>query len=222
MRSKVSLESISDGRSYDIGDLVKADAGNCEGCSACCHGVGELVILTPFDVFEIIKQTGSTFDALLLDKLELHENGKITLPHLKMHGEYECCGFLSDQGRCTIHQHRPNICRLFPLGRYYDEGDFKYFLQVDACTKDKLGNIKVEDWIDIKDYPQNKAFILTWYKLLKALAFRVKFIHEDQALRALNEDLLSTFYRMSLDEGEDFYTAFYARLPEAKNRLGVV
>ena len=35
MRSKNILDEISDGKLYDIGDMVKADTGGCTGCSDC-------------------------------------------------------------------------------------------------------------------------------------------------------------------------------------------
>ena len=58
MRSKNILDEISDGKLYDIGDMVKADTGGCTGCSDCCKDVGDLVVLTPFDVNEIVNFLG--------------------------------------------------------------------------------------------------------------------------------------------------------------------
>ena len=50
MKSINILEEISDGNLYDINDIVKADTCGCDGCSDCCIDVGDLVVLTPFDV----------------------------------------------------------------------------------------------------------------------------------------------------------------------------
>ena len=33
--------------------------------------------------------------------------------------------FLNEQGRCSIHDSRPGFCRLFPLGRFYENGGFR-------------------------------------------------------------------------------------------------
>lgn len=222
MKSLRTLEGISDGKIYDIEDSVEADALGCDGCSACCHGVGDLVVLTPFDVYEIVSHLNVSFDELMLDKLELRENNKIVLPHLKMQGELERCSFLNGEDRCIIHGRRPNICRLFPLGRVYVDDDFKYFLQVGNCTKPKLGKVKVKEWIGIENYDKNKAFILDWYRFIKALTFRLKFVRDDKELNVMNQYLLDTFYRMPLQNGEDFYSAFSRCLPEAKNKLGII
>lgn len=222
MSEPLTLASISDGKLYDLKDYVRADSDGCEGCSACCCGVGELVKLTPFDIYEMRRGLGASFDDLLADRLELRTTDKITLPYLKMLGPDERCSFLSDEGRCTIHAYRPNICRLFPLGRVYEEKDFKYFLQVNACVKPKLKKIKVAQWIGIENYEKNKTFLLAWHTCLKALAFRFKFIRDDEELKAANDYLLETFYRITLKDGEDFYTAFFDALAEAKDRLGII
>ena len=160
MRTTNILNEISDGKLYDIEDMVKADTCGCNGCSDCCNDVGDLVVLTPFDIYEMTTYLNTDFDKLLGDKILLRENNKITLPYLKMQDENKNCSFLDKNGRCTIHLKRPNICRLFPLGRAYQDNDFKYFLQVDNCPKDELKDVKVSQWINIENYNENKKFIL--------------------------------------------------------------
>lgn len=222
MKSNLTLEEILDGKTYDINSMVKADSNGCDDCSTCCHGVGEMVELNPFDIYEITKHLNTTFDELLDNRIELLANDKFYIPHLKMIGKSEACSFLNTDGRCTIHCSRPNICRLFPLGRVYIEDNFKYFLNDNACTKPKLGKIKVKKWIGISNYSQNKAFILEWHRLIKALTFRLKFIRDEKELENINEYLLNTFYRVSIKDDENFYTNFYKRLPIAKERLGIL
>ena len=72
----------------------------------------------------------------LAGKIELNVVDGIILPNLKMAGAEDGCGFLTEEGRCGIHPFRPGICRLFPLGRYYEENGFRYFLQVHECQKE--------------------------------------------------------------------------------------
>lgn len=222
MKSLRTLEDISDGKIYDIEDLVEADAGGCNGCSACCHGVGELVVLTPFDAYELVSYLNQPLDKLIGDRLELREKNKIKLPYLKMQGDSERCSFLNAEDRCMVHSHRPNICRLFPLGRVYEDDNFKYFLQVGNCTKPNLKEVKVKDWIGIENYEANKALILEWHRLIKALTFRLKFVRDAKELEAINEHLLNSFYRLIPKEGEDFYSAFWRILPEVKSQLGII
>lgn len=221
MRIEKSLEIISDGKIYEIDSIVKADAGGCEGCSACCHNVGDLIELTPFDLYQMKLSTKQSFDELLVDKIELRINNKMNLPYLKMKGDTKRCSFLNDEDRCNIHAYRPNICRLFPLGRVYEKDGFKYFLQVDACVKSNLHEIEVGNWLGIERYEDNKTFIMIWYTLMKALAFRLKFVYNEKELHAINEDLLDMFYRMKVEE-EDFYKVFTRAVDEAKTKLGII
>ena len=220
MRTTNILNEISDGKLYDIEDMVKADTCGCNGCSDCCKDVGDLVVLTPFDIYEMTTYLNTDFDKLLGDKILLRENNKITLPYLKMQDENKNCSFLDKNGRCTIHSKRPNICRLFPLGRAYQDNDFKYFLQVDNCPKEELKDVKVADWINIENYNENKKFILEWYKFIKALTFRLKFVRDEKEIAHINEILLDNFYRVKIDN--DFYKSFEELLPEVKNKLGII
>ena len=220
MRTTNILNEISDGKLYDIEDMVKADTCGCNGCSDCCKDVGDLVVLTPFDIYEMTTYLNTDFDKLLGDKILLRENNKITLPYLKMQDENKNCSFLDKNGRCTIHSKRPNICRLFPLGRAYQDNDFKYFLQVDNCPKDELKDVKVSQWINIENYNENKKFILEWYKFIKALTFRLKFVRDEKEIAHINEFLLDNFYRVKIDN--DFYKSFEELLPKVKNKLGII
>ena len=220
MRSINILEEISDGKLYDIQDTVKADTCGCNGCSDCCCDVGDLVVLTPFDVYEIVSYLDVEFDELLGNKIELRENNKILLPYLKMQDDNKNCSFLNKEGRCTIHSKRPNICRLFLLGRVYKDDNFKYFLQVGKCPKENLKDVKVSEWIGIENYDNNKKFILEWYKFIKALTFRLKFVRDEKELEEINQILLDSCYRINIKE--DFYSVFLKHLPEVKNRLGII
>lgn len=220
MRSINILEEISDGKLYDIQDTVKADTCGCNGCSDCCCDVGDLVVLTPFDVYEIVNYLDVEFDELLGDNIELRENNKVLLPYLKMQDDNKNCSFLSQEGRCTIHSKRPNICRLFPLGRVYKDDNFKYFLQVGNCPKENLKEVKVSEWIGIENYDNNKKFILEWHKFIKALTFRLKFVRDEKELEEINQILLDSCYRINIKK--DFYSVFLKHLPEVKNRLGII
>ena len=131
MKRNVDINEISDGRLYSSGDMVKADCHDCEGCSECCRGMGSSIILDPMDIWRIQKGIGKGFQALLEEgKIELNMADGMILPDLKMDTEREACPFLDSRGRCSIHASRPGLCRLFPLGRYYEENGFKYFIQI--------------------------------------------------------------------------------------------
>lgn len=123
MRRQVSLEEISDGRLYGKNDMVRTDCGGCRGCSSCCRGMGNSVILDPLDIYRLTVGLSCTFEELMTDKIELNVVDGVILPNLKMSVGDETCAFLDAAGRCSIHAQRPGVCRLFPLGRYYPPAD---------------------------------------------------------------------------------------------------
>ena len=67
---------------------------------------------------------------------------------------------------CSIHDFRPGFCRLFPLGRFYENGGFKYFLQIHECKKTSRSKIKVKKWIDTPDLCQYEKFVADWHYFL--------------------------------------------------------
>ena len=105
---------------YDLNDMVKAGCRDCQGCCDCCCGMGQSIVLDPYDIWQLETNLKETFAGLLKEKLELHVEEGLILPNLKMQGVKERCGFLNEEGRCGIHAFRPGLCRLFPLGRNYE------------------------------------------------------------------------------------------------------
>lgn len=150
MKRQVSLEEISDGRLYTRNDMVRAGCNDCKGCSVCCSGMGESVILDPMDIYRLTVGLGRTFEMLMADKIELNVVDGIILPNLKMCDGTETCGFLNEQGRCSIHPQRPGICRLFPLGRYYETTE----MSGEQEKRDKLAEngmfSKKQEKLDVK------------------------------------------------------------------------
>lgn len=215
MERDIDMNEVSDGKRYGLRDMVKADCGGCAGCSACCESMGSTIILDPYDVWRLSSGLGVSFEELLTDKLELHVVEGIILPNMKTGGADERCGFLNEQGRCSIHPLRPGFCRIFPLGRIYEEGSFQYFLQVHECPREPKSKVKVQKWIDTPDVHRNARFILDWHYFLKAVSARL----EQQSgayARQVNLYLLKVFYQTPYEQDGDFYDQFDERLKKAR------
>lgn len=219
MRREQTLEEISDGKLYDSNDMVKADCHDCEGCCDCCQGMGDSVILDPYDVHRLSVGLKRPVEQLLQECLELGVSDGNILPHLRMTGEKEQCVFLNKEDLCSIHAVRPGFCRLFPLGRLYEDGGFKYILQIHECKKKNRSKIKVKKWLDTPDLKQYEKFVLDWHDFL--IDIQEVFYHtEDETLiKNLNMYVLSRFYYTPFEETEAFYPQFYQRLEAAKELL---
>ncbi len=216
MERNVSLNEISDGKLYGLNDMVKAGCNNCKGCAACCRGMGNTILLDPLDICRLTGNLNQSFEELLAGKLELNIVDGVILPNLKMVGPDEHCPFLSDAGRCEIHSFRPGICRLFPLGRYYENHGYQYILQIHECPYPNKTKVKVRKWIDIPDIKDNEQFVIDWHYFLKDVQGVLRRAGDDNLVKTITMYLLKSFYLKPYDNNADFYPQFYQRLKDAK------
>lgn len=221
MRREVSLEEISDGKLYDLNDMVKADCQDCKGCCDCCQGMGDSVVLDPLDVHRLSVNLDKTPQKLLEEELELGALDGNVLPHLRMAGKEERCVFLNEDGRCSIHGFRPGFCRLFPLGRYYENNSFKYILQIHECKKKNRSKIKVRKWIDTPDLKQYEKYICDWHYFLLDVQEVLYEAEDTQLIKNLNVYVINRFYLKPYEKHKDFYSQFYERLEEGRDLLSL-
>ncbi len=210
MRRNVSLADISDGRLYGENDMVKADCHGCAGCSDCCRGMGDTILLDPYDVYRLTTGLSRPFADFLDKEMELGVVDGYILPHLKMVGDEEGCAFLNEHGRCSVHALRPGICRLFPLGRYYENGEYQYFLQTGEC-KAVHSKVKVSKWIDTPDRARYRCFVTDWHYLLNDVEACLQESEDETFARNLNMILLQIFFLTPYDGEKDFYEQFEQR-----------
>ena len=194
MRREVSLEEISDGRLYELNDMVKADCQDCAGCHDCCEGMGDSVVLDPMDVYRLCTNLGKTPQELVSAGLIQFDamDGNI-LPHLCMSGKKQCCVFLSEQGRCSIHE----------------------------CKKTSRSKIKVKKWIDTPDLRQYEKFVADWHYFLLDVQEVLYNATDAQLIKNLNLYVVNRFYMKTYEVGRDFYEQFEERLTEGKQLLSL-
>ncbi len=211
-----TLEEISDGRLYELNDMVRADCADCVGCSKCCQSdMGESITIDPYDMWMLTRGTGKSFPEMVEHEIEISLLDGLILPHMNMK---QGCRFLNAEGRCSIHPYRPSICRLFPLGRYYEKGDFKYFLQVHECEKKNRSKVKVEKWIDIGPIEDHTVFVRKWHNFLVLARKKVGEAKDPHQIRNFMLFILELFYVTDYGE-EDFFPQFDRRLKMALHEM---
>jgi uncharacterized protein len=219
MIRNADINEISDGRFYELNDMVKIGCNDCEGCSDCCHDM-EALMLDPMDIYRLQTGLGRSFENLLDQGIELTNADGLILPKMKMtqlHEGAPACSFLNKEGRCSIHNFRPGICRLFPMGRYYEDGNFKYFLQVNECVKKGRYKIRLNQWLDTEDLETYHEYIVDWHYFSKGIGEKMPLLTEESRRDVLTY-ILRLFYQASYQKG-DFYPQFYSRLAQAKRAL---
>ena len=221
MLRNVSLEDISDGRMYTENDLVRVDTNSCKGCqTVCCQNMGSTIVIDPYDCYKLTTGLGKTFEQLTMNELELNVVDGIIMP--KSDGR---CAFLREDNLCNIHTIRPGICRMFPLGRYWeDETHFKYIVQKGECNKDNLSKIKLKKWLGIEGLVEYDSYIVRWHEYVKLLQAALPGLSENN-VKILNTFNLRVFYMTTYAGCADdkaFYAEFDRRLAMAKEKLGLM
>lgn len=217
MKRNVTMAEISDGRLYVSKDMVKA---GCMGCGSCCRGMGKSIVLDPMDINNLYINLEVGFEELMKDKIELNVVDGIVLPNIKMSGVEEKCGFLDGNSRCSVHDFRPGICRLFPLGRYYEDGYFKYFLQTGQCKNYAPSKVKVKQWLDMPELKKWEDYINQWHFFLKDTEVMMEKRQDENFQRKMSLYILQKFYIKAYGP-DDFYNIFSNRLEEAYLELGL-
>lgn len=214
-----TVGEISDGRVYTANDMVRIGTDDCRGCSDCCR-MDPVIVLDPCDAFELNRFLGENMEELLNDRIGLKVIDGLILPVLLM-DENGACSFLGEDGRCTIHLFRPGICRLYPLGRSWEDGDFRYILQVNECTHCTGAKIKVKKWLGISDLPAYEDFCRSWHGFLESVRRFLEISDpEGTYRREICVYLLRQFFLCDWN-CDDFYAAFARRREEAVKRLGL-
>lgn len=196
---------------YSNNEMVRLGCSECSGCSSCCREMGQSIILDPYDIYQLQVATGQTFAQLMQDMIELHVEDGLILPSVRMQDDTDACGFLNNNGRCNIHAHRPGLCRLFPLGRNYDDGGLRYFLLEDACRIQNRTKVKIKKWLGVDSLSKYEEFLTMWHDLRKKVRSQIMERQSDDYTQEVNVKLLETFYQKPYDIERDFYTQFEER-----------
>lgn len=213
MRREGELSSLTDGKLYRSSDMARLGCNDCEGCSACCKGMGNSVVLDPYDVWRLEQGLGVPFAQMIGRQVMLSVVDGLILPSINMESTGSC-PFLNEAGRCSIHAFRPGICRLFPLGRYYHDEGFSYVLMSGECKIENRSKVKIEKWLGEPDLKAYEQFVMQWKRILeqsRALAAGER--ESEEALLAkqkqLSMSLLQKYYLTPYKQ--DFFADFGVR-----------
>ena len=207
MKREGDLSSLTDGKLYRSSDMARLGCNDCAGCSACCKGMGNSVVLDPYDAWRMTQELGVLFAAMIGKQVMLSVVDGLILPSLNMEAT-GACPFLNGDGRCSIHAFRPGICRLFPLGRYYHDGSFSYVLMTGECKIENRSKVKIEKWLGEPDLRSYERFVMQWKVILEETREKIGNLTDLEQQKQLSMSLLQTYYLSPF--GEDFFADFGA------------
>jgi len=107
----------TDARVLSENDLVELSCG-VNGCSSNCCTKSAPVVLNPYEIGHICRESGMTYEELL----DIVDTDRARGFPLVMLPRDPHCHFWTGKG-CRIYRGRPLACRLYPLGRVFNDGE---------------------------------------------------------------------------------------------------
>src|SRR5258708_24912318 len=84
---------------------------SCNRCKKCCYNKG--IRLSPYEILRLARNLRLTTKEFISQFTE--EGGTI----LRFRSEDGGCSLLGEEG-CTVHADRPGVCRIYPLGGFFE------------------------------------------------------------------------------------------------------
>lgn len=209
---------------------------HCRQCGKCCTH-REDIILNPRDLFRAAKELGITTIRFLMTYCEMYIgcDSRMPIVRLKPAGEDRHCPLLENH-HCKIHNAKPGICAMYPLGRgiahpadapedEIDKAETFYLLQNVNCGS-RAKSHTVREWLASFDLETDDQFFLLWQKNIIILSRKVVELEkgaDEKAMRAIWTfigNMLYSGYKMDQDFMEQFQERI-TKLNEALDRFSV-
>lgn len=117
LRKMIQSEEMIQHLEDELLDVDSEFRFKCNQCGRCCINQ-DTIILNPVDIFNIAKKKGMTTLEVVEAYTEVYigPSSRIPIVHLLPNGPNGACPLL-ENGLCSVHDCKPLVCALFPLGR---------------------------------------------------------------------------------------------------------
>lgn len=113
-----SIKELKEQLGYEEIGLDDTFVFHCTQCGKCCIHRDD-ILLSPKDLFNIAKKFQITPENALEQYCETYigSNSRFPVVRLKPQGSVKRCPLLKDR-KCLVHDVKPTVCAMFPIGRY--------------------------------------------------------------------------------------------------------
>lgn len=147
----------------------------CLGCGKCCKD-REDIMLTTRDLYNIAKKLGMTMEGAIETYCDTYigRDSRIPIVRLQPRGQANACPLLKDK-RCSVHDAKPAVCALFPLGRVMMKKtedsaiSAGYILQPISCGS-RTRTHTVKSWLEKFGIPMEDEFYVLWNETILFLS----------------------------------------------------
>lgn len=149
----------------DLSDPFQA-ACDTDGCAANCCTKSAPIVLNPYEIALICSASGMSYE----DLLDIVETDRANAFPLVMLPRNPACHFFSGRG-CRIYAARPLACRLYPLGRVYENGRSHIVRpSVNTCSRLSAGSSgTVAEYLASQDAGTQIAMADEWIRFVSTI-----------------------------------------------------
>ncbi len=180
---------------------------HCTMCGRCCIN-REDILLPPRDLYAMAKELNFTSKEFFDKYCEVFIGSDTRIPvvRLKPVGSVKRCPLLKDR-RCSVHQAKPTVCALFPIGRFMlsekSEGKLTkqktgYFFVNPGCGDDSETQT-VRDWLNAFGIPLEDPFFKVWQDALINLSMEMQRIKKSVGGELMDDIWSMVFWVMYID-----------------------
>ena len=216
-----SIQEIKEQLGYEEIGLDDTFVFHCTQCGKCCIHRDD-ILLSPKDLFNIAKKFQITPENALEQYCETYigSNSRFPVVRLKPQGSVKRCPLLKDR-KCLVHDVKPTVCAMFPIGRYLslpadsnfpenpEEMSVGYIFNNPECG-DGLEIHTVREWFHDFNIPLKDDYFFTWTKTQATLCKHLRFLEEhlsEKTMISIWNAILITLY-LNYDITENFQTQF--------------
>ena len=144
----------------------------CRQCGDCCRKRSDPVYIMGYDVYNIAKALDMQPVEVLVEFTGCVKGADSHLPAVYLKERLDGSCRLLRKGKCTVQNQKPVVCRVYPLGRYIDGQEIRYFTQ-DTC-KGTGEEVKLKDWIDTFNLSEMDEVSIVWSRLIGSAALYMR------------------------------------------------
>ncbi len=146
-------------------DLVELACGM-DGCESNCCTKSAPIILNPYEISLICRESGMRYE----DLLDIVDTDRAKGFPLVMLPRDPSCHFWTSKG-CRIYTSRPLACRLFPLGRVFENGASHIVLpELNVCSGfSRASRRTVADYLNGQDAAQQVRMADRWIEFVSEM-----------------------------------------------------
>lgn len=184
---------------------------HCTKCGKCCRNQGD-ILLNSLDLFRIARHLGHTPEEIAKRYARPIIGGTSGLMLMQVPPVNGDCPFMRNK-QCIVHENKPAVCALFPLGRAVDAhtGEMTYFYNDPHCGN-KSRSHTVREWLAEFGMEEQAEYYPLWGNFLEKAFEMLRDVREHKG-----EDGVKLFHTMFAGYVYFLYDIKQEYLPQFKH-----